>query len=179
MTRITERFLAKVYSHLRLTYDAYVRRVAGERFELHPTFRFNGTGVRMYGSGRIVGGADSYIGSHSGVEAGEGLTVRIGRRCALSHNVRIYTTTRDADSDLLDHAEETKEGDVSIGDGVWIGYSVFIGPGVTIGDGVVVGANSVVTKDVPRNAIVGGVPAKLIRMKTGPTRTSGLSGDAE
>lgn len=165
MTPAAERFLARVYSKLRMTHDAYTRRVSGERYALHPTFRFNGTGVRMYGPGQIQGGADSYIGAWSGIQAGEGLSVKIGQRCAISHNVRIYTTSREADSDLLTDESQPKVGDITIGDGVWVGYGVFIGPGITIGDGAVIGANSVVTRDVPPNAIVGGVPARLIRMK--------------
>jgi maltose O-acetyltransferase len=52
-----------------------------------------------------------------------------------------------------------------IGNGVWIGANVFIGPGINIGDNSIIGANSVVVKDVLPNSIVGGVPAKLIRMK--------------
>ena len=52
---------------------------------------------------------------------------------------------------------------VTIGNDVWLGGNVTICPGVTIGNNVVVAAGAVVTKDVPDNSLVGGVPAKLIR----------------
>ena len=54
---------------------------------------------------------------------------------------------------------------VSIGNDVWIGSRVTILPGVNIGDGAIIAAGAVVTKDVPSYAIVGGVPAKLLRMR--------------
>ena len=56
-----------------------------------------------------------------------------------------------------------KAAPVRIGNDVWIGGNVTILPGVTIGNNVVVAAGAVVTKDVPDNSIVGGVPARLIR----------------
>lgn len=52
---------------------------------------------------------------------------------------------------------------VTIGNDVWIGGHSTICPGVTIGDGAVIAAGSVVTKDVPANVVVGGVPAKIIK----------------
>lgn len=52
---------------------------------------------------------------------------------------------------------------VTIGNDVWLGGNVTVLPGVTIGNNVIVAAGAVVTKDVPDNCIVGGVPAKLIR----------------
>ena len=55
------------------------------------------------------------------------------------------------------------KGAVIIKDRVWIGDKATILPGVTIGEGAIVGANSVVTKDVPDNCIVAGIPAKIIK----------------
>ena len=52
-----------------------------------------------------------------------------------------------------------------IGNDVWIGHNVTIIAGITIGDGAIIGANALVTKDVPPFAIVGGVPAKVIRYR--------------
>ncbi len=57
------------------------------------------------------------------------------------------------------------KGDIVIGNDVWIGYEAVIMSGVTVGDGAIIGTRAVVTKDVPPYAIVGGVPARLIRKR--------------
>lgn len=56
-------------------------------------------------------------------------------------------------------------GDTVVGNDVWIGYRATIMPGVQIGDGAIVAAGALVTKDVPPFAIVGGNPARLLRMR--------------
>ena len=60
--------------------------------------------------------------------------------------------------------EGVSKGDIIVDDDVWIGYGATIMSGVHIGQGAVVAAGAVVTKDVPANALVGGVPAKIINM---------------
>ena len=61
--------------------------------------------------------------------------------------------------------EATSKGDIIIDDDVWIGYGATIMSGVHIGQGAVIAAGAVVTKDVEPYAIVGGVPAKVIRYR--------------
>ena len=58
--------------------------------------------------------------------------------------------------------------DVVVGSNVWIGYGACILRGVKVGDNSVIGTNSVVTRDVPANAVVGGVPARILRMREAP-----------
>ena len=59
--------------------------------------------------------------------------------------------------------------DTVVGSNVWIGYGACVLRGVRVGDNSVIGTNAVVTKDVPANAVVGGVPAKVIRMREAPS----------
>jgi len=88
------------------------------------------------------------IGNH--VNLAQGITVT-----ALNHNFE------DASKRIDEQGISTKP--VVIGDDVWIGANAVILPGVTIGNHCVVAAGAVVTKDVPNNCVVGGVPAKLIK----------------
>src|SRR4051794_13643428 len=62
--------------------------------------------------------------------------------------------------------------DVTVGSNVWIGYGACILRGVSVGDNSIVGTNSVVTRDVPANAVVAGIPARVIRMREAPRELS-------
>ncbi len=77
---------------------------------------------------------------------------------------------------FMDKIEESyqSKGDTFLGDGCWIGMRAMIMPGVRIGEGAVVAANSVVTKDVPPYTIVGGSPAKSIRLRFPPETVARL-----
>ena len=88
------------------------------------------------------------IGSH--VNLAQGITVT-----ALNHNFS------DPSRRIDEQGVDTRP--VVIGDDVWIGANAVILPGVTIGKHVVVAAGAVVTKDVPDNCVVGGVPAKILK----------------
>ncbi|RJQ25506.1 antibiotic acetyltransferase [Candidatus Parcubacteria bacterium] len=110
------------------------------------------------------------IGEGTYIKSGEIFTgeasVTIGKFCAIGKNVSIKARTHalERPTGNPDHRQNLrKHADIRIGDFVWIGDNVFIREGVRIGDHAVIGANSVVTEHVPEKAIVGGVPAKLIR----------------
>ncbi len=101
--------------------------------------------------------------------------IKIGNYCSIAdeskfivseHNVRTASTYPfKVKIARVSSQEALSKGDIVLGDDVWIGYRATILSGVTIGQGAVVAAGSLVTKDVPAYAIVGGVPAKVIRYR--------------
>jgi acetyltransferase-like isoleucine patch superfamily enzyme len=86
--------------------------------------------------------------------------ITIGDGALIGHGTTL--TTLDHSMDPA-HRADMVPSPVVIGRKAWLGASVTVVPGVTIGDGAVVGAGAVVTKDVPANTIVAGVPARIIR----------------
>jgi len=162
---MTGALVSRMLLRLRAAFWQLVYRGARTRYRIAPTFRFNGAGIQLYGDGEIELGEGSYIGELSTVQSCGGHRVSVGRACRISHNVRVYTETSDADCDFRSGDDRVLRGDVRIGDGVWIGANAFVAPGVAIGDNAVVGANSVVTVDIPAGEIWGGVPARFIRAK--------------
>lgn len=89
---------------------------------------------------------------HGGITLGDGALV--------GHNVVLATLNHDLDPRKRG---TTIPAPIVIGNDVWIGANATILQGVTIGDGSVVAAGAVVSKDVPPNTVVGGVPAKVIK----------------
>lgn len=122
-------------------------------------------------------GGFAVIGRHTYLHAGtEVLCARIGNFCSIARNChigmfqhpvqnvstsgRLYLRILQDDGFYNDMPKPA-----IIGNDVWLGSGSIVMGGVNVGDGAVVGANAVVTKDVPPYAVVGGVPAKVIRYR--------------
>ena len=91
--------------------------------------------------------------------------MEVFKSITIGHNVYIseYATLRDSDNHPVGASSKNFTRPITIGDNVLIGINATILKGVTIGDGAVVAANSLVNKSVPSKALVGGVPAKVLR----------------
>jgi acetyltransferase-like isoleucine patch superfamily enzyme len=125
-----------------------------------------GTKIRCH-EGVVRIGAKTVMGEDCTISAYQ--HVSIGEQCIVADRVMLID---------FDHAVTEVERpirvqgiykrDVRVGNNVWIGYGAQILRGVTVGDNSIIGATAVVTKDVPANAVVAGVPARVIRMRQAP-----------
>ena len=124
--------------------------------------------VWICGDCRVQGRGELSIGQHSWLSPGttistrRGAPIEIGRHCDLGPDCLILTGSHEI-GDSRQRAGEVIARPVKIGDGCWIGARVTILGGVSIGRGCVVAAGAVVTRDIPDNCMVGGVPARIIR----------------
>jgi acetyltransferase-like isoleucine patch superfamily enzyme len=135
--------------------------------------RYNGARFVFQGEGDVQIAGDvskfsidptSHLKSHTYIEASGG--VEIGRYFHTGRGLTIYSTNHKYEkAESIPYGKEYIAGPVVIKDFVWCGANVIIVPGVTIGEGSVIGAGSVVTKDVPDGAVVGGNPAKVIKYR--------------
>jgi len=128
----------------------------------------HGTKIRCH-EGIVSIGAKTVLGQECTISAYK--HVSIGRECVIADRVMLI----DFDHGVVDVERPIRQQgiymrDVNVGNNVWIGYGACILRGVTVGDNAVIGTNSVVTRDVPANAVVGGVPARVIRMREEPKR---------
>lgn len=109
-----------------------------------------------------------FIGSGSGLGVNCSVhgPLRIGDNVMMGPDVTILTQTHNIERiDIPMGQQGMRVSEVVIGNDVWIGMRAIIMPGVKVGNGAVIGAGAVVTKDVPDYAVVGGVPAKIIRFR--------------
>lgn len=109
-----------------------------------------------------------FVGSNTSINRGGIINaagrITIGNDVLIGPNVVIYSQNHNfTKHGVLIRKQGYKEGNVEIGNNIWIASCVTILPGVTIGDGAVIAAGSVVTNNLKGGALYGGVPAKLIK----------------
>ncbi len=122
--------------------------------------------IIIQGSGEFVLGENSYISSYSVIGVNE--KINIGANVMIANNVSIRDTDHnfsDTQKNIINQGIITSP--IVIEDNVWIGHGVVITKGVTIKTGSIIAANAVVTKNVPANVIVGGVPARILKERNG------------
>ena len=171
-----------VYNGIDSFFEVFRRGISiikGARFE----------GANRLGRGTLVDmsqiGYATYIAPYS-----ELCRCKIGRYCSISSYVHIVHGTHPSKQWISTHpaffspqkragityspehrfeefkyTDKEKKYEVSIGNDVWIGYGANILGGITVGDGAIIAAGALVTKDVPPYAIVGGIPAKVLRYR--------------
>jgi len=165
----------KICDYLRLTYwrlligkigkGSFVKdglRIVGnpKRIRIGSKFKIWQNCLLSVENGEIIFGDNGLLGISSIINASSG-KVMVGNNVAIAPHVKIFSY-----SHYYEPGKNTNEcykiADVIIGNNVLIGAGAIILPGVTIGEGAVVAAGAVVNKDVEKNSIVGGVPAKVI-----------------
>jgi acetyltransferase-like isoleucine patch superfamily enzyme len=126
----------------------------------------HGTKIRCH-EGVVSIGAKTVLGQECTISAYQHIS--IGRECVIADRVMLIDFDHGArEVDRPIRLQGIYKRDVRVGNNVWIGYGACILRGVTVGDNAIIGTNAVVTRDVPSNAVVGGVPARVIRMRDAP-----------
>ena len=126
----------------------------------------HGTKIRAH-EGEVSIGAKTVMGQECTISAFQ--HVSIGRECVVADRVMLI----DFDHGVVEverpiRAQGIYKRDVRIGHNVWVGYGACFLRGATVGDNAVIGTLSVVTKDVPANAVAAGAPIRVLRMREAP-----------
>ena len=143
--------LLRVTGKIRVNRKKNSKIIIGDKVVLYKNINFYLDAERA----AVIIGSKTYINRRTEIMCKE--KVEIGENCAISWDV----TITDTDYHSINNNKSTSP--VFIEDKVWIGCKSTILKGVRIGKGSVVAANSVVTKDVPPNCLVAGVPARIIQ----------------
>jgi acetyltransferase-like isoleucine patch superfamily enzyme len=126
----------------------------------------HGCKIRAH-EGEIAIGAKTVMGQDCTISAYQ--HVSIGRECILADRVMLI----DFDHGVVEVERPIRlqgiyKRDVDVGHNVWVGYGACVLRGVSIGDNSIVGTSAVVTRSTPANAVLAGVPARVIRMRDAP-----------
>jgi acetyltransferase-like isoleucine patch superfamily enzyme len=126
----------------------------------------HGSKIRAH-EGEVRIGAKSVLGQECTISSFQ--HVSIGRECIVADRVMLI----DFDHGVVEVERPIRhqgiyKRDVRVGNNVWIGYGAAFLRGVTVGDNAVIGTYTVVNKDVAANAVVAGVPVRLLRMREAP-----------
>jgi acetyltransferase-like isoleucine patch superfamily enzyme len=126
----------------------------------------HGSKIRVH-EGEVSIGAKSVIGQECTISAFQ--HVSIGRECIVADRVMLI----DFDHGVVEVERPIRhqgiyKRDVRVGNNVWIGYGACFLRGTTVGDNCVIGTSSVITKDIPSNAVAAGIPARVLRMRRAP-----------
>jgi acetyltransferase-like isoleucine patch superfamily enzyme len=130
----------------------------------------DGSKIRCH-EGAVEIGAKTVLGQECTISAYR--RVRIGQQCVIADRAMFI----DFDHGVVEVERPIRlQGiymrEVEVGSNCWIGYGACVLRGVRVGDNSIVGTSSVLTRDVPANAVVGGVPARLLRMRDMPQELS-------
>lgn len=131
-------------------------------------FRSSGKDLNIENGVFFASGKDIQIGNNSGLGLNARVTgpLTIGNDVMMGPDVMIFTQNHETKRlDIPMRLQTAPKKGVIIEDDVWIGARVIILPGVTIKKGSIVGAGAIVTKDVPKYAVVAGNPAKIIKYR--------------
>ena len=132
-------------------FSKLIGKPVGEDFGLFPPF-YTDFGKNITIGNQVFINSDCKFQDQGGIFIDDGALI--------GHGVVLATLNHDLDPEKR---QQLHPAPIHIGKRVWIGANATITQGVTIGDNAVVAAGAVVNKDVPANAIVGGVPARFIR----------------
>lgn len=119
--------------------------------------------------GKVTIRGGTYVNRYTVFDGHE--SIEVGRRCMIGPHCYITDGDHSKEPGIPVQAQPMRTAPVVLEDEVWVGSHAIILPGVRIGRGAVIGAGSVVSRDIPSNAIAYGVPARVARMRGESTLT--------